>query len=543
MKSISSSPRVNSTSVEEQLEVAKSRIDRLDRRAARERSARKSAEHLLETKSLELYEANENLKALANNLESRVVERTAELDRERKQALHRARYDGLTGIFNRSAFVETLERDFRDLKHSQRRCAVMLIDLDRFKFVNDTKGHVFGDAFLLEFARRLAACIGEEGSVARWGGDEFAVISRNFDRRKVTIKLATLNKPITIKGQSIPCDFSVGYSEFGDDYAGSSETIVLEADLALNEAKRSNTGSLCAFKKSYMEQFEQRNELDAQVRDAIANEAFVPWFQPIYSKTHGCSIGVEMLARWSCPGGEIKTPNIFLPSIERQGLLDAMTEILLRTALPYLRPLVLDGRLDYFTLNVSPHQFNDGWAIERLPILLEEQNFPAHGVMLEITETALLQDVEGVLPRVQSLVEMGLRIALDDFGTGYSNFAMLRKLPISLIKLDRMLVADVLVNDDARVLVESVLDLVRKLRFDVAAEGIEAGAQADLLYAAGCEVFQGFYFARPGPSISKWFGELETPIDLPLRNEYSNTATALQVNDSVASDAGQVRIA
>jgi len=277
MKSISSSPLVNSTSVEEQLEVAKSRIDRLDRRAARERSARKSAEHLLETKSLELYEANENLKALANNLESRVVERTAELDRERKQALHRARYDGLTGIFNRSAFVETLERDFSRLKHG----AVMLIDLDRFKFVNDTMGHVFGDAFLLEFARRLAACIGEEGTVARWGGDEFAVIFRNFDRRKVTIKLATLNKPITIKGQSIPCDFSVGYSEFGDDYAGSSETIVLEADLALNEAKRSNTESFCAFKKSYMEQFEQRNELDAQVRDAIANEAFVPWFQPI----------------------------------------------------------------------------------------------------------------------------------------------------------------------------------------------------------------------------------------------------------------------
>ncbi len=492
------------------------RLERLEARLDRERRARLEAERLLETKSLELYEANLALSALAADLEQRVVERTRELSTERERALQQAEIDALTGIANRASFARQLAQALSDSHATSKGVAVLLIDLDDFKIVNDTLGHAAGDALLVETARRLGETVRPGDVVARLGGDEFAVIARGVGNRQGSLLMAqrllrALCRPAIIDERNVLSSCSIGVAEAALDGSGADE-LLRDADLALYASKRAGRARVTSFEVALRADLERRAAREAEVRQAVVDNCIEPWYQPIVCDASGRWIGAEVLARWRLPDGEIRTPAAFLESVEALGLLDTMMENMLRSALREAQPAIAAGSLDYLSINVSPSQFNQGWALNRLPGLLAEIGFPARALVVEITETALLHDIDRTRTMLAALTGSGMRIAIDDFGVGYSNFSLLRQLPFDLLKLDRTLICDIETDEHARALAECILDLATRLQIKVVAEGVETERQAELLAAAGCATMQGYFFARPQRDLAAWFSPGAAPL-------------------------------
>ena len=491
------------------------RLRRLEGRLERERRARGEAERLLETKSLALYEANRALSALAADLEQRVVERTCELSAERQHALRMAETDALTGIANRGSFARQLTELLADRRATAEGVAVLLLDLDDFKTVNDTLGHATGDALLVEFAHRLVETVRPGDVVARLGGDEFAVVARAVGRRQGSLVMAhrllrALCRPVMIDSLSVPCSCSIGLVEAAGD-GGDGDELLRDADLALYASKRAGRARVTSFEAALRADLERRAALESEVRQAVVDKRIEPWYQPIVRRSSGRFVGAEVLARWRLPDGEIRPPAAFLHAVESLGLLDSMMENVLQCALREAGPHIADGSLEYLAINVSPSQFNQGWALNRLPALLAETGFQARALVVEITETALLHDIERTRAMLSALTGSGMRIALDDFGVGYSNFAMLRQLPFDLLKLDRTLVCDIETDDHALALAECILDLAARLKIKVVAEGVETRRQAEMLGAAGCATMQGYWFARPQRDLATWFAAGAAP--------------------------------
>lgn len=485
-------------------------VQRLQARLERERRARSEAERLLESKSLELYEANRALLALASDLERRVDERTSELSAERQRALHMAEVDALTGIANRASFARQLAHALADPHATAAGLSVMLIDLDDFKAVNDTLGHAAGDALLIEFARRLAETVRPGDVVARLGGDEFAVVARAIGDRHDALLMAhrvlrALCRPVMVDARSVPCNCSIGIAESTRIHHNADE-LLRDADLALYAAKRAGRCRVTSFESGLRADLERRTALESEVRRAVADDRIEPWYQPIVRRANGRYVGAEVLARWHGPDGQVRPPAAFLDTVEVLGLLDTMMENILRRAFCEARPHVVSGSLDYLAINVSPSQFNQGWAVNRLPDLLAESAFPPGALVVEITETALLQDIDRTRAMLAALTGGGgMRIAIDDFGVGYSNFSLLRQLPFDILKLDRTLICDIEADDHARAVAECILELASRLDIKVVAEGVETRRQAELLAAVGCAAMQGYWFARPQRDLDTWF--------------------------------------
>jgi len=483
------------------------RVARLQRRIDRERRARHEAERLLETKSLELYEANRALSALAADLEARVAQRTRELSAERQHALEMAEVDALTGIANRACFTRRLHELLLEADRTKPCVCALLIDLDDFKNVNDTLGHAAGDALLIEVARRLVAAVRPGDLVARLGGDEFAVIARTGDPNHGAPAMAhrllrALARPAEIDHRAVPCGGSIGVAQADGVDA---DELLRNADLALYAAKRAGRGRVAAFEPRMRDELERRAAVEAQVREAVERDRIEPWYQPVFRRAEQRFAGAEVLARWHLPDGEVRAPAAFLGTVEALGLLDTMMENMLRRAFREALPAVRSGAMEYLTINVSPSQFNKGWAQNRLPLLLEETGFPARALIVEITETALLNDMERTRAMLAALTGRGMRIAIDDFGVGYSNFSLLRQLPFHVLKLDRTLVCDIETDEQAQALAECILELAARLNIKVVAEGVETAGQAELLSAAGCVGMQGYWFARPQRALGTWF--------------------------------------
>jgi diguanylate cyclase (GGDEF)-like protein len=495
------------------------RITRLKRRVDRERRARREAETLLEAKSLELYSANCHLTALARDLETHVLDRTRELDVSRQQAQFLAERDPLTALANRLSFARDLDQAINSASDEKRSVHLLLIDLDRFKEVNDNYGHAVGNAVLCEVAERLRAACGEEETISRLGGDEFAVLCRSLfhqerGREVAAVITEAMGRPINYHQQQLPLTCSIGIARFPQDATDSTD-LQRFADVALYRSKAAGRSMWTAFDEKMAAELRSRHGLEADLRSAVTDGSVEPWYQPIVSSETGSIIGVEALARWQHPERGPLLPGLFIPIAEESSLIIDLGRAMIDRSCREMQPLIRDGRLKYVSVNLSTRHLRHHSVADDITAALARHRFPSAGLQLEITESLLISDFDQAEERLLRFRGLGIRIALDDFGTGYSSLAYIRRLPLDVIKIDRSFSRDISADRQGQEVIRAIIQLARALNLGVVTEGVETESQALRLTACGCSVLQGYLFGRPMP-LHALMQVLEAPSNLVL---------------------------
>lgn len=414
---------------------------------------------------------------------------------EKARAL--ARHDVLTGLPNRRVFAESLNESLARAKRGISRCAVLLIDLDRFKPVNDLYGHAVGDAVLCEIANRLKQIARRSETLARLGGDEFAAIVEFGAGDDAPIRFAkriisTLSQPILAGDVQVEIGATIGIALHPVDGADA-ESLLRAADLAMYSAKREGRGCFRFFEHSMDAEMRARATLEAELRQAIVNGEIFPYYQPLVSLQDQKLLGFEILARWYHPEKGIISPNVFIPVAEDTGLIPEITYDILRRACMDARSWPPHLTL---SLNVSPTQLKDRMLPQHLLAILSETGFAPGRLEVEITENALVGDLDAAKAILASLQNIGIRTALDDFGTGYSSLYHLRELKFDKLKIDRSFVQS-LDNAESAKIVNAIVGLGKSLGLPTTAEGIEEASHVDYLVNLGCEIGQGYYFDKP----------------------------------------------
>jgi diguanylate cyclase (GGDEF)-like protein/PAS domain S-box-containing protein len=417
-----------------------------------------------------------------------------------RQIAHLATHDPLTNLPNRALFHQRLDEALSAHGGTDRLLAVLCLDLDRFKAVNDTFGHVFGDSLLREVARRLNTRVGAGDVVARLGGDEFAVLriaergGTEALRGFAEDLIETIGLPIVIDGQKANVGLSVGVA-LAPPEGTAAETLFKYADLALYRAKKDGRETFRFFEPVMLAEADERRRLEAALRCALANGEFTLHYQPFVDVKTGLVTGFEALARWRHPERGTVSPQIFIPLAEETGIIVALGEWVLRTACAEASTWPSDLRV---AINVSPVQLQRGFLAESVVSALAASGLPARRLELEVTESALLQAEEHVTRALNGLRGLGAQIAIDDFGTGYSSLGYLCEFPVDRIKIDRSFVRR-LSDPKAAAVVQAIIGLGRQLGMAVTAEGIEIPEQLETLRRAGCAEAQGFLFSHPRP--------------------------------------------
>jgi diguanylate cyclase (GGDEF)-like protein len=481
--------------------------EQLQRRLKREQAARREAERLLESKSLELFELNRQLLAFNSDLEARVRARTAELEGAKAAALTMLHTDHLTGVGSRIRYRAALSEAIA----SGSRFGLVLIDLDGFKQVNDTFGHQVGDGLLCDMADRLRQALVGDDLVARIGGDEFALLIKRPDRGEIEAAAqayaSVISGWVTLAGHSLPRRASIGISLAPDD-ADTSTDLQRFADLALYQAKHSGGNALAVFDRRMLVAYEERQQLEAKFREAVAKDEIEVWYQPIVEIRTGRVTAIEALARWQDSTGSFVGPDVFIPLAERCGLIQELSARLFTKALVQAKPWVAKDLVERVTFNVSPLDLLTSDFADRTLSELQATGFPADHLVLEVTEGAVLDDVDAAIATMRRLTAAGVQFALDDFGSGYSNLSYVHRLPISTLKLDKSLLGDP-VGGSADAIIEHVVALCRQLKVRAVCEGVETTDQAAFLRRIACEFGQGFLYYRPAsvPAIERLLNE------------------------------------
>jgi diguanylate cyclase (GGDEF)-like protein len=420
-------------------------------------------------------------------------------DHKTREKVYAAHHDGLTGLASRALFLERLEHGLA--RTARGRVAVLFIDLDRFKTVNDSLGHAGGDALLIGVANRLRSGLRPGDTAARFGGDEFAVALFDVDADEAAAiagqLLARLQDPFVVLGKEVFADASIGVSY---DARGTGEDLIRAADLAMYHAKRNGKGRFEMFVPAMQDQLERTLDLDADLRRAVERDEFVLHYQPILDLHDGRISAVEALVRWRNPDRGLVSPTHFVPLAEETGLIVPIGGWVLlaacrqtaawNAARPGQPPLTV-------SVNLSARQLQEPDLPAYVAQVLDDVGLDPQSLVLEITESLLLHDTDTMIARLRQLKRLGVRLALDDFGTGYSALAYLRRLPIDMIKIDKSFVAEITTSADASALARAIVHLGRTLRLVVVAEGIETPEQLAQLVEAGCQLGQGYHFAKP----------------------------------------------
>ncbi|HEX5258589.1 MAG TPA: EAL domain-containing protein [Sphingomicrobium sp.] len=422
--------------------------------------------------------------------------------RERKEAAariaHLAYHDVLTGLPNRAVFADHLARTLEQT--GKRRVALLCLDLDGFKAVNDLYGHPLGDELLIETSHRLRSAVGEQTLVARLGGDEFAIVQVGARQPGQSGHLAdeiiaALNAPFELQGQSVRVGCSVGIAIYPTDASGASD-LIKNADLALYRAK-SEGGRLARFYEAEMDEaMRERRRMEAELKLALGRDEFSIDYQPLADLTMGEITGFEALLRWTHPRKGPISPDVFIPLAEECNYIDALGEWVLREACKEAASWQPPLRL---SVNLSPLQFIPGNFVEIVHRILEETGMDPRRLDLEITEGLLIKEPEKAVATLQELKKLGIQISMDDFGTGYSSLSYFRMFPFDKVKIDRSFIQEMLDNPHARAIIRSVIGLGQGLEMPVIAEGVETAEQLDALKADGCTQVQGYLISRPGP--------------------------------------------
>jgi diguanylate cyclase (GGDEF)-like protein/PAS domain S-box-containing protein len=424
---------------------------------------------------------------------------------ERKQReeliTFQAFHDALTGLPNRTLFRDRLERTLAGARrHKYRMPAVMFLDLDRFKQINDTLGHDAGDELLKEVASRLKRCVRESDTVARIGGDEFTIllpeIASEDDARAVGDKILELMKqPITLAGKDLVITTSVGVALYPRD-GRDPENLMKAADTAMYHVKGAGRAAMAFFAPELVGKPSRRNELETRLVGALKNGEFVIHYQPIVDLPSGRTLGVEALLRWRDADGTLLLPEDFIGIAEDLDLMREIGQWVLREACIRTQGWRADGHDLFVAVNVSPRQFHRAEIIRIVTDALAASQLPARCLQLEISETLAMRDIDFATRTLASMHSLGIRLAIDDYGIGYLNFSQLTHLSLDFVKLDRSLVRDALSSPKNRSIASALVKSAATLGLEVIAEGIETEAQRDFLRDLGCAQAQGHLFCR-----------------------------------------------
>jgi diguanylate cyclase (GGDEF)-like protein len=418
---------------------------------------------------------------------------------------HLAYHDGLTTLPNRRLFSTLLERSITQARRYGRKLAVLFLDLDRFKNINDTLGHEAGDQLLTEVSTRLKGCVRESDTVARLGGDEFVVLMPELDDERAAADvarkiLAAVARPLTLVGQDICITASVGICVYPRDGLDE-QTLTMNADIAMYQAKREGKNTFQFHSEKLSANLLERFSLESDLREAIARGQLQLHYQAKRDIPTGRITGMEALLRWHHPTLGVVAPMRFIPVAEESGLIVPIGKWAIRTACAQNAAWQEQGlpRLSV-AVNLTARQFADEQLLADLKAILAETGMDATLLELEITESMLMRDVAAALQTLSGLRDMGVRIAIDDFGISYSSLTTLRQFPLDSIKIDRSFIRDIVGVAEGRDLARAVIAMGRTLSHNIVAQGVETKEQAEFLRENACAEFQGFYLGKPVPA-------------------------------------------
>ncbi len=422
-----------------------------------------------------------------------------------KRLIYQANHDKLTGLPNRDLFLDRLNMAVLQAKRFQKKIAVLFIDLDHFKYINDTFGHAQGDRVLKKIATRLKTCIRENDTLARMGGDEFTVIVQDFDAHHevefiANRILSSLDKPIFSGPQEVYISSSIGISFFPDDGL-SADVLMKRADTAMYSAKK-NGRKQHHFFHSGMEGYSRhRLEMERLLRQALENKEFLPHYQPQFDLSSGQVIGAEALLRWQRPKSGLIPPDQFIPLAEENGMILPIGEWVLNEVCKQAHSWQESGWHSFrIAANLSARQFSQPGLSTLIQNILTDTNLDPKFLELELTETVAMQHVEATLQTLKTLKSTGITLSIDDFGTGYSSLSYLKQFPIDKLKIDRSFIADIAHDPNDAAIVVATISLANCLGLKVIAEGVETEEQLSFLKMHGCHEVQGFLLGRPVPA-------------------------------------------
>ncbi|GAA5316643.1 MAG: hypothetical protein AseanaTS_18470 [Candidatus Pelagadaptatus aseana] len=416
-----------------------------------------------------------------------------------------AYYDHLTGLQNRTFFKGVMEKELNALNRSESMLALLYLDLDNFKTINDSLGHDAGDELLIEVAGRLQECLRNEDAVARLGGDEFAILLTDVDvLHYVSIVankiLKALSQPMHLTGQLIEVQASIGVTIAPHDGVEVQE-LMKNADLAMYQAKAKGKNNFRFFTRDMNQQVSRRLALEQEVKSALENHEFVLFYQPKVHLKSGGIHSAEALIRWRLPSGEFRSPAEFIPAAEDSGLIDELGVWIMKTACQQAKTLYKALRQEVvISINVSARQLLNPAFVSQVGLAINEVNLKPSLLELEITESLFMSNLEQNIHQLDELRALGVRVSIDDFGTGYSSLSYLKRLPIDQLKIDRSFIMDLPDDEDDRVISELIISMAQRLSLEVVAEGVETREQYEYLDSLECEYIQGFYFAKPLPA-------------------------------------------
>ena len=466
---------------------------------------------------------------------------------------HLANFDALTGLPNRRQLIWRAERALEAARRVGHQVALLMIDVDRFKVINDTLGHAAGDDLLVEVARRLRSCVRHsdqvmEGAleavgsrahrtleaVGRLGGDEFVallpeVASEQDAERVAQRMLESMRDPIFVGGQECFVTGSVGIAMFPRDGASVAD-LLRNSDVAMYSVKSGGRNAMALYTPHLSGRGREKLELESALHKAIERNELVLHYQPKIDVRSARMVGVEALMRWQ-RGGTLVPPGDFIPLAEETGLIIPLSEWAVREAARQAKVWQLSfGFADSVAVNLPNRLFERSDLVEHIHQAVSSYGVPHRAIQLEITETGLMRDLQNVIPSLHRLNEIGVEISIDDFGTGYSSLAYLTTLPISEVKIDRSFVRDLGITPQSSAVVTAIIALARSLGLRVIAEGVENLRQMEVLHRLGCGVMQGFLFSRPIPpdDLENW---LKTTV-LPRRAPWIGQATALEASET-----------
>jgi diguanylate cyclase (GGDEF)-like protein len=428
------------------------------------------------------------------------------LDEQRQQLEYQANHDALTGLPNRILFMDRLENSIRLAQRYKKQVAVLFVDLDNFKEINDSFGHDIGDEILVEVSHRLKSKMRKSDTLSRLGGDEFCIILNDINNSDdvsnvILNAMNSMKESFNIKGHSVYVGMSIGVSMYPND-GDTSATLLKNADAAMYKAKHDGRNTYCFYDEEMTQKAYNRVFLETSLREAINNDEFLVYYQPQMNAKENKLVGMEALVRWESPTLGLVQPYKFIPLAEETGMIVSLDRIVIKKAIKQFLEWHKEGlNPGKLSINLSVKQIEETDFINFLKELIEEhKRFVQNYIEFEVTESQIMKNPDRSISTLKQIRELGISIAIDDFGTGYSSLAYLKRLPISKLKIDKSFIDNIETDSEDIAISKTIISLCKSLNLKVIAEGVETERQKNILVENGCDFIQGYLYSRPIPA-------------------------------------------